>query len=89
MLHLGNRKSLAFSFWKYNRNDIRENLITHFFLKYTFPVVISVDGKVIIFTPLLDSKTTCFLINKALSPFIKMELMKFLIGFHENTSLIH
>ena len=43
---------------------------------------------VMIFTPLFDSKTTCFLIGKALSPFIQMDPMKFLIGFHENISLI-
>ena len=70
LLHLGNSKSVACRFWKYKRNDIRENLITYFFLEYTLPVVISVDGEVIIFTPLLDGKTTCFLIVKVLSLFI-------------------
>lgn len=43
-----------------------------------FPVVIGVERKIILFTPLPDSKAAGFLICKSDGPFLKMDLMKFL-----------
>ena len=48
-----------------------------------FPVVIGVERKIILFTPLPDSKAAGFLICKSDGPFLKMDLMKFLSCIHE------
>ena len=48
-----------------------------------FPVVIGVKRKIILFTPLLDNKTACFMFCKSDVPFLKMDLMKFLFCVHE------
>lgn len=39
--------------------------------------------KIILFTPLSDSKAAGFLISKSDGPFLKMNLMKFLSCIHE------
>ena len=46
-------------------------------------VVIGVERKIILFTPLPDSKAAGFLICKSDGPFLKMDLMKFLSCIHE------
>lgn len=48
-----------------------------------FPVVIGVERKIILFTPLSDSKAAGFLISKSDGPFLKRDLMKFLSCIHE------
>lgn len=46
-------------------------------------VVIGVERKVILFTPLSDSKAAGLLICKSDGPFLKMNLVKFLYYIHE------
>ena len=48
-----------------------------------FPVVIGVERKIILFTPLPDSKAAGFLICKSDGLFLKMDLMKLLFCIHE------
>ena len=56
--------------------------IDDFFLEKVFPVVVSVNGKVVLLTPLYDGQATGFLIGEPGSPFLKMSLMKFLFCIH-------
>ena len=44
---------------------------------------LGVERKIILFTPLPDSKAAGFLICKSDGPFLKMDLMKFLSCIHE------
>ena len=64
-------------------NNVRESLVNNFFLKKFFSVIMSVKRKVILFTPLPDSKAAGFLISKSDDLFLKMDLMKFLSCIHE------
>lgn len=58
-------------------------LIDGFFFEKMFPVVIGVKGKMIYFTQLPNSQAVGFLFRKAVSPFLKMNLMKFLLCIHK------
>ena len=48
-----------------------------------FPVVICVDGEVILLSPLFDGQAVGVLIGEPGSPFLKMSLMKFLLCIQE------
>lgn len=47
-------KEFACCVGKRDRNDIREYLTCEFFLEQMFPIVIRVDGKVVLITPLFN-----------------------------------
>ena len=64
-------------------NNVRKSLVDNFFFEKVFPVIIGVERKIILFTPLPDSKAAGFLIGKSDGPFLKMDLVKFLFCIHE------
>ena len=58
------------------------NLDMHF-QKKTFPVIIGMNRKIILFTPLSDGKATGLLLRKSNCPFLEMGLAKFLPSVHK------
>ena len=71
-----------------DRNNIRQQPVNGFFFEKVLPVVVCVDGKVILIAPLSDGQAAGFLIGEAGSPFLKMGLMKFLFCVHEINLLL-
>ena len=64
-------------------HNVWKSPVNNFVLEKMFPVVIGVERKIILFTPLSYGKATGFLISKSDGSFLKMNLMKFLFCIHE------
>lgn len=64
-------------------NNVRKSLVDNFFFEKVFPVIIGVERKIILFTPMLDSKTAGFLNSESDGPFLKMNFIKFLYYIYE------
>ena len=63
----------------WDRHDIGNHQEKEFFFELVFPVVVFVDRKIVLFTPLPVSYATSFLLRDAGAPLIKKDLMNQLL----------
>ena len=65
------------------RNDIRKHLVDNFFFQLMLPVIVLVDGDMVLITPLADCEPAGSLIREPGGPFGQVCLVKFLLCIHE------
>jgi len=61
------------------RNDIRKHLVDNFFFQQILPVIVLVDGNVVLITPLADCEPAGFLLRESGGPFGQVRLVKFFV----------
>ena len=65
------------------RNDIWKHLVDNFFFQLMLPVIVLVDGDMVLITPLADCEPAGSLIREPDGPFSQVCLVKFLLCIHE------